>query len=112
MYSTDMWEANGELILLLRGEFDVCALEDLCNALNHAGTLRDPVAVDLAGVTFLDFGAARELAVRSQIYAHRLSLRFPSWQVKASVRACGLEEWLTFDPDDLGRHPRTVSKVS
>jgi anti-anti-sigma regulatory factor len=112
LYSTDLRETNGELTLLLLGEFDVSALEDLRDVLDYAGTLRDPVAVDLAGVTFLDLGTARELAVRCQVYAHRLKLRSPSWQVRASVRACGLEEWLTFDPDDRGQHPRIVSKAS
>lgn len=99
-------------MFVLRGEFDAFALEDLRDALDHAGMLRDPVAVDLAGVTFLDLGAARELAVRYQIYGHRLKLRFPSWQVDASVRSCGLEDWLTFDRDDMGQHPHVASKVS
>jgi anti-anti-sigma regulatory factor len=87
----------GGTSVCLRGEFDLSSLKDLRGALDAVTNLREPVSVDLAGVTFLDLGCARELAVRSQLYAHCLGLRNPSEQVLATVRACGLEDWFNLD---------------
>ena len=66
-------------------------------------SLRLPVALDLSGVNFLDVGATRELTIYSYLYSHHLTLRSPSWQVRASVAACGLGSWLHFrhEADDV-----------
>lgn len=90
------WGEAGVLVEL-RGEFDQHNLEDLREALSTVLALRRPTLVDLAGVTFLDVGATRELAIRSHLYAHHLTLRNPSWQVRASVAACGFEQCLPAD---------------
>lgn len=82
----------------LRGEFDLCSLEHLRKTLSAVLGLRQPTRLDLSGVTFLDLLSARELAVQAQLYGHYLTLSEPSWQVRASVRACGLEEWFAFPP--------------
>ena len=89
------WGEEGVLVEL-RGEFDQHNLNDLQETLSGAVALRRPTMVDLAGVTFLDVGATRELAIRSQLYAHHLTLCNPSWQVRASVAACGFGAWLDF----------------
>lgn len=99
MYGIDVRETGlGGTSVALRGEFDVCSIQDLRGALDAVRNLRGPVSVDLSGVTFLDLGCARELAVRSQLYAHCLGLRNPSEQVLATVRACDLEGWFNLDP--------------
>lgn len=80
----------------LRGEFDLHDLEDLREALGGAAAAGRPAVVDLSGVTFLDVGTTRELAARSQLHAHLLTLCSPSAAVRASVAACGLESWFDF----------------
>ena len=87
---------EGGLLVELRGEFDQYNLEDLQDVLSDVAALRRPTLVDLSGVTFLDIGATRELAIRSRLYAHHLALRNPSWQVRASVAACGFGPLLDF----------------
>lgn len=89
------WKKGGVLVEL-KGEFDRHDLKALRGALSDVVALRQPTLVDLTGVTFLDVGAIRELAIQSQLYAHHLTLNNPSWQVQASARACGLEAWLDF----------------
>jgi anti-anti-sigma regulatory factor len=84
------------VLVKLRGEFDRHDLEDLSETLDDVLALRLPVALDLSGVDFLDVEATRELTVYSYFYAHHLTLRNPSWQVRASVAACGLGSWLVF----------------
>ena len=93
---------EGGVLVELRGEFDRHNLEDLRETLDAVLALRRQTVVDLSGVTFLDVGTTRELTIRSRLYAHHLTLRNPSPQVRASVRACGFEEWLDFrsDPED------------
>jgi hypothetical protein len=61
--------------------------------------LRESTLVDLSGVTFLDVGTSRELVVRSLPYAYRLTLRNPSWQVRASMMGCGFGAWANFRSD-------------
>lgn len=94
--------SEGGVLVELRGEFDRHNLENLRETLDAVVALRRPTMVDLSGVTFLDVGATRELTVRSRLYAHHLTLRNPSPQVRASVVACGFEEWLDFrsDPEE------------
>jgi anti-anti-sigma regulatory factor len=87
-------DGQARTLVSMRGEFDVAALEELRGVMDGVCGLRRPAAVDLSEVTFLDLGCARELAVRSQLYAHQLSLLNPSWEVLATVRAFGLEGWV------------------
>lgn len=87
---------EGDVLVELRGEFDQHNLEDLRKALGAVVALRRSAIVDLSRVTFFDIGATRELTVRSCLYAYHLSLRNPSWEVRASVAACGFEGWLDF----------------
>ncbi len=89
------WGERGMLVEL-EGEFDQHNLEDLRGSLGYVLKLRRPTLVDLSRVTFLDMGAARELAVHCRLYAHHLTLCNPSWQVRESVAACRLEEWIEF----------------
>lgn len=84
------------MLVELRGEFDRHDLEDLRETLNDVVALRLPVVLDLSCVHFLDVEATRELTIYSYLYAHHLTLRNPSWQVRASVAACGLGSWLDF----------------
>jgi anti-anti-sigma factor len=85
------------MLVELSGEFDLHDLQNLSDVLGDAvSSGRAAVVVDLSGVTFLDVGTARELAVRSQLHAHQMTLHNPSWAVRASVAACGLESWFDF----------------
>lgn len=96
-----------DVLVKFRGEFERHDLEDLRETLDDVLALRLPVALDLSGVDFLDVEATRELTVYSYIYAHHLTLHNPSWQVRASVAACGLGSWLVFryEADDA-TYPR------
>jgi anti-anti-sigma factor len=87
------WNEGGVLVEL-RGEFDQHNLEDLQETLSGVAALRQPTLVDLSRVTFLDMQSTRELAIRCQLYTHHLTLSNPSWQVRASVAACGFGEWM------------------
>ncbi|QIN80186.1 STAS domain-containing protein [Rubrobacter marinus] len=90
---------DGEVVEL-SGEFDVRDLESLRARLDEAG--ERTAVVDLSGVTFLDLQTTRELAVRLQIHAGSLVFRHPSWAVRASVAACGYENWFRFDAEGTG----------
>jgi anti-anti-sigma regulatory factor len=70
-----------------------------------------PVLVDLSGITFLDLDAARELAVRSALYARHLVLRNPSLQVSASIEAFGLGEWMNLHPTSNRAEPPLISEA-
>ncbi|MDQ4105868.1 MAG: hypothetical protein M3157_01665 [Actinomycetota bacterium] len=87
------------VLVELRGEFDRHNLEKLRRTLEGVLALRRPAAVDLSKTTFLDVGATRELAVLSRLYTHHLTLHNPSWQVRASTAACGLEAWIEYQFD-------------
>ena len=56
--------------------------------------------------------ATREPTIRSRLYAHHLTFRNPSPQVRASVAACGFEEWFDFgsDPEDASCRRAHVRK--
>jgi anti-anti-sigma factor len=84
------------VLVELGGEFDRHDLKDLRETLDDVLTLRLPVVLDLSGVDFLDVGATRELTIYSYHYARHLALSNPSWQVRASVAACGFGSWLDF----------------
>ncbi len=97
MYGIGVRERDeGGMLVKLEGEFDQHNLEDLQEVLSNVVSLRRPTWVDLSGVTFIDVEATRELTIHSRLYAHHLSLCNPSWQVRASVEACGFEEWMDF----------------
>ena len=93
---------EGGVLVELGGEFDLHNLEHLREILDAVSTLRRPTMLDLSEVTFLDVGATRELTIRSRLYTHRLTLCNPSPAVRASVAACGFQEWFDFrsDPED------------
>jgi anti-anti-sigma factor len=95
----------------LRGELDLFTLGDLREALNRVQSLGRPALVDLSGITFLDLHSARELAVRSQLYADYLTLRDPSPQVSASVEAFGMREWISFHPGTDREEPPVASEA-
>jgi anti-anti-sigma regulatory factor len=83
-------EVDDQSILVeLSGEFDLGDLESLRTVVDGALSTGLPIWVDLSRVTFLDMRVAQELAVQSQLHRDRLMLRNPSWQVEASVGACG-----------------------
>ncbi|MDP9426552.1 MAG: hypothetical protein M3P37_11120 [Actinomycetota bacterium] len=84
----------------LSGEFDARDLKYLREILNEAG--ERSAVVDLSGITFLDVQTTRELAIRHQLYAGSLAYRRPSWAVRASVTACGYENWFRFDAEEAG----------
>lgn len=88
---------NGSVEIELRGEFDLTSENELRETLSRVASLRRPTTIDLSWVTFMDLQSTRELAVRSQIYAHHITLINPSWQVKRSVRACKLGKWVRFE---------------
>ena len=87
---------DGSITVELRGEFDLSSVTELRSTLDYVASFRKPTVVDLSGVTFIDLQSTRELAVRSQLYAYHLSFVNPSWQARASVKACKLEEWVPF----------------
>ena len=85
-----------DVLVELSGEFDQHDLQNLSDALGGAVSSGRVAVVDLSGVTFLDVGTTRELAVRSQLHARQMTLHSPSTAVHASVAACGLESWFDF----------------
>lgn len=80
------------VLVRLFGEFDTHDLKALRVALDGAVATRSETSVDLSRVAFMDARCSRELAVRSWADRDRLSLRNPSWQARASLRACGFTE--------------------
>ncbi|CAN5543446.1 hypothetical protein BH24ACT21_BH24ACT21_12320 [soil metagenome] len=95
-----------------RGEFDLSSIVELRETLSNVASLRRPTVIDLSGVTFMDLQSTRELAVRSQLYAHHVTLLNPSWQVERSVRACKLGEWVRFEYREERPSRPPLEKVS
>lgn len=93
------------VLVELGGEFDRHDLKDLRKTLDDVLTLRLPVVLDLFEVDFLDVEVTRELTIYSYLYAHHLVLYNPSWQVRASVAACGLGFWLDFHHEVHAPYP-------
>ena len=77
-----------EVLVELRGEFDVFDLQRLRDALDRASEPGTPIRVGLSGVTFLDARCARELALRRR--DGRLILRDISWRAERSLEVCGI----------------------
>ncbi|MDQ4106760.1 MAG: STAS domain-containing protein [Actinomycetota bacterium] len=103
---------NGDMTVELRGELDVASAPELRSTLDNMASFRRPTTIDLSGVTFLDLQSTRELAVRAQLYAHLLTLANPSWQARASVEACKLQDWVRFEHRTIRPDPRPLRKVS
>ena len=99
MYGIEVRESGAGLVVELWGEFDIFCIAELKRMLCDVSSRRRPTLVDLSGIAFLDLQSARELAVRSLLYAHYLTFRNPSPQVMATVGALGLEGWLNLLPD-------------
>lgn len=102
----------GGMTIGLLGELDLSSAGDLRATLDNVASLRKPTVVDLSGVTFMDLQSTRELAVRSQLYAHHLTLVNPSWQVRASVKACKLEDWVRFERHEIRPNSLSLGKAS
>ena len=103
---------DGGMTIELRGELDLASADELRITLDYVASFRKPMVVDLSGVTFMDLQSTRELAVRSQLYAHHLTVINPSWQARASVKACKLESWIHFDHPKTPPKPQPLKKVS
>ncbi len=103
---------NGDMTVELRGELDVASVPELRSTLDNVVSFRRPTTIDLSGVTFLDLQSTRELAARSQLYAHHLTLTNPSWQARASVKACKLQDWVRFEHRVIRPGARPLKKVS
>ena len=88
---------DGSVKIELWGEFDLSSIVELREVLGNVASLRRPTTIDLSRVVFMDIQSTRELAVRSQLYAHHVTLLNPSWQVEHSAKACKLEEWVRFE---------------
>ncbi len=82
------------------GEFDLSRLNELKSILGDAVAAREEAIVDLSEVTFMDLGCVRELAFYCRIHPDGITLIKPSWQVLASIKACGLGNWLRFADDE------------
>jgi anti-anti-sigma factor len=111
LYGIEVREYVAVTMVELRGELDLFSLDDLRKTLNRGLDSVKPTLVDLSGITFLDLESARELAVRSQLYARRLSLRNPSPQVEASIEAFGMREWIRLHPASDREEPPLVSEA-
>lgn len=88
---------DGIVKIELHGEFDLSTIDELRETLSYVASLRRPTVIDLSGINFIDIQSTRELAVRSQLYAHHVTLLNPSWQVQRSVKACKLGQWVRFE---------------
>ena len=111
MYGIEVREYGSVTLVELWGEFDLFTLHDLRETLNRILDSMKPVLVDLSEITFLDLDSARELAVRSELYARHLVLRNPSLQVRASIEAFGLGEWMNLHPTSDRAEPPLISEA-
>lgn len=111
LYGIEVREYGSVTLVELWGEFDLFALHDLRETLNRTLDSIKPALVDLSGITFLDLDSARELAVRSELYARHLVLRNPSLQVSASIEAFGLGEWINLHPNSDRAEPPLISEA-
>jgi anti-anti-sigma factor len=110
LYGIEMRESHAGAVVELWGELDIFCIEELKRVLTDVSSR--PMLVDLSGISFLDLQSARELAFRSLLYKHDLTLRNPSPQVIATMRALGLERWLDLLPDTGRDGPQVFSGVS
>ena len=88
---------NGQpVVVKLSGEFDIRYRRTLENTLRDCLVSGRPTLADLSEVTFMDSRCVWELAVYYQLGRGRIILCNPSQQVRVSVAACDLEDWLDF----------------
>ena len=92
MFGIRVQEGGAGVTVGMWGEFDLCSLPRLREALDDATAFGGPAVVDLSEITFLDLQSARELVVRSLIQTHQLIFQNPSPNVLASIRALGMED--------------------
>ena len=111
MHGIELRESGTGTVLGLWGEFDAFSLRDLQETLSEVFGQRGPTLIDLSEVTFLDLQSARELAVRSLLYAQSLSFGNPSAEALASITALGLEGWIRTRPDAGRDGPPVFSGV-
>ena len=90
LYGIDVRKFGAGLLVELWGELDMFCIDELKGTLADVSSCREPVLVDLSGISFLDLQSARELAVRSLLHENHLTLVNPSHQVIATVEALGL----------------------
>jgi anti-anti-sigma factor len=112
LYGIEVRESGARLLVKLWGELDVFSIEELKRTLTDVSSYWGPILVDLSGISFLDLQSARELAVRSLLYEHRLTLLNPSPQVMATVEALGLEGRINLLSDTGRGGPQIFSRVS
>jgi anti-anti-sigma regulatory factor len=112
LYGIEARESGVGLVVELWGEFDIFCIAELKRMLAEVSSRRTPALVDLSGIAFLDLQSAREIAVRSLLYAHHLTFRNPSPQVMATIGALGLEGWLNPLLDTGRDGPQVFSGVS
>ena len=112
MYGIEVRESGARLLVELWGELDIFSIGELKRTLTDVLSYRGPILLDLSGISFLDLQSARELAVRSLLYEHRLTLLNPSPQVMASFEALGLEGRIKLLPDTGRGGPQIFSRVS
>lgn len=90
LYGIEVRKIGAGLLVELWGELDIFCIDELKGTLADVSSRREPVLVDLFGISFLDLQSARELAVRSLLHENYLTLINPSHQVIATVEALGI----------------------
>lgn len=94
----------------MSGEFDISRVEELRGVLGAAADSPGETIIDLSGVTFLDLDSARELILHSSLSPLGVTFVNPSWQVTASIAACGLGGWSCFGENNS--RPASFSTAS
>ena len=84
------------VLVKLSGEFDIPYRRTLKNTLRDCLASGKATLVDLSEVTFMDSRCVWELAVYYQLGRGRIVLCNPSQDVRVSVAAYDLENWLDF----------------
>ncbi|MEW6638721.1 MAG: STAS domain-containing protein [Actinomycetota bacterium] len=111
MYGIERLETgDGALVVRFLGEFDFAAEGILERTIDEALAGSGRVVVDLSGITFLDARRTLELVFRFCLHGGRLALTAPSPQVAASVRACGLQGWVRFEPTASAADPAACAR--
>jgi anti-anti-sigma factor len=106
-------EDKRPVLLKLFGEFDVRYQRTLEDVLSECVESGRPAFIDLFDVTFMDSRCVRELAIHYLLGDGRLILCDPSQEVRLSVAACDLEDWLDFAyaDDPAGEEERPTDRT-
>jgi anti-anti-sigma regulatory factor len=91
LYGIEVREFGAVLLVELWGELDIFCIGELKGTLADVSSRQGPVLVDLSRISFLDLQSARELAVRSLLHEHHLTLINPSQQAIATIEVLELE---------------------